>query len=855
MVGLVLVSHSRALVEGAAQLVQGMSTADIPVAISGGAGEDRRELGTDPLEIMEAIQQVDDADGVLVLMDLGSAILSAETALEFLEGTLAGPVRLVPAPLVEGALSAAVQIAVGADLETVVAEALDSLAPKQEQLGAPASTLPAAAPPAPGADAYQQETYRVDTEHGIHARPAAELVRTIGRFDAEAEVRRVGDPGHWVNGRSLNRIATLQVRCGDSVEVRARGPEAGDLLAAVRKLVRAHFGEEAKPADASAKAGGPPLPSPGPVPPRSDLPSRAAQGLPASPGRAEGEVIVLHEAEVAFSRGEPEPRPEPLSAPEVAEQWRTVEPALRELALDYRGQAREARQTGRISAAEIAEAHETLLLDPEWHESSRVLLRDCDVGPLEAFWKAGLRIAAEYRRMQDAYLRDRAADVEDVARRLVATLRPDLVREPTLPEEPAILVADDFLPSQALHFEPDRVRALVSVHGSENSHVAILARGLGIPMVAAVPLSPGWEGELPGREAIVDGSTGLLELDPEPANLAEVAREREERREREAELRTLARQPAHLADGSPLPILANVATLADARTAADNGAEGIGLLRTEFLFLGRDPLPREDEQVEALRERIELFGDQPVTLRLLDIGGDKELPALHLPPEANPFLGLRGIRLLRHPDHAEMLRGHLRAILRAGAGRRLRLMIPMVTHAAEVEAIRSLLATVRTELERTTGEPPPDPPLGIMVETPAAVLRAADLARVSDFFSVGTNDLSQYVMAAERGNPAMTTLADPLQPAVLQALQWTAEAARAAGIPLGLCGELASRPEALPLLVGLGFDSLSVSPALVPLIKFHLQKLDPATCRERLPELLAARDRATVGERLSGHGT
>ena len=853
MVGLVLVSHSRALVEGAAQLVQGMSTADIPVAISGGAGEGRKELGTDPTEIMEAIQQVDSDDGVLVLMDLGSAILSAETALEFLEGTLAGPVRLVPAPLVEGALSAAVQIAVGADLETTVAEALDSLAPKREQLGATPNAAAANAPSTPAGEAYQQETYRVDTEHGIHARPAAELVRTIGRFEAEAEVRRVGDPGHWVNGRSLNRIATLQVRCGDSFEVRARGPEAGNLLAAVRKLVRAHFGEEPRPAG-GPPADGPPLPSPGPVPPPADLPSRAAQGLPASPGRAEGRVIVLHEAEVAFSRGEPEARATPLSPAEVAEQWKTVEPAVRELALDYRGQARASRQTGRISAAEIAEAHETLLLDPEWHESSRGLLRDCEVGPLEAFWKAGLRIAADYRRMQDAYLRDRAADVEDVARRLVATLRPDLVREPALPEEPAILVADDFLPSQALHFDPEHVRALVSVHGSENSHVAILARGLGIPMVAAVPLAPGWEGELPGREAIVDGSTGLLELDPEPANLAEVAREREKRKEQEAELRTLTRQPAHLADGSLLPILANVATLADARTAADNGAEGIGLLRTEFLFLGRDPLPREDEQVEALRARIEPFGDRPVTLRLLDIGGDKELPALHLRPEANPFLGLRGVRLLQHPDHAALLRTHLRAILRAGVGRQLRLMIPMVTHAAEVEAIRARLAEVRAELARESGATLPDPPLGIMVETPAAVLRAASLGAAADFFSVGTNDLSQYVMAAERGNPAMTALADPLQPAVLQALQLTAAAARAARIPLGLCGELASRPEALPLLVGLGFDSLSVSPALVPTTKYHLQKLDPATCREQLPGLLTAPDRATVGARLAGSG-
>ena len=849
MVGLVIVSHSRALAAGVAALVKGVSETQIPLAFAGGAGDEHGELGTDATDIMEAIQQVDSPQGVVVLMDLGSAILSAETAIEFLEGMLSGPVRMVPAPLVEGAVSAAVQIGLGSDIDTVVSEALDSLSPKREQLGFEAQGHDGAA----GAEGAGTETagtdgvsqvFTVATEHGLHARPAANLARTVGQFSAAADIRRVPGDGPWVNARSLNRIATLQVRKGDTFELRASGADAKDLLAAVAALVEDNFGEapaqvasREEPQDSSQ--GDRPADRPVELPRNIDgVISGTVTGAAASRGLASGPAFVLTGVGVSIDRDALGPRKKELSDDHLEEQRRTLARALEELTTRLTRESEAARRAGQMEAAEIADAHVTLLSDPELEAAAVEHLRQWDCSAAEAFWLAAEDVSGEYRAMDDPYLRVRAADVQDVARRLVQILAPDLVEESPLPQEPAILLAADLLPSQTMRLDPALVRGIVTTQGSASSHAAIIARGLGLPMVAAAPLPTGWEQELNGVTVIVDGVAGTVEIAPEESRAAMVREQiREQAERREAERRS-AEAPARLADGTPIAVRGNVATAADAAAAAENHAEGVGLLRTEFMFLGSDHVPSEDEQVAALKPMLDPFGEAPVTVRLLDIGGDKAVAQLNLPREDNPFLGLRGVRLLLDPAHQDLLRSHLRAVLRAAVGHTVKVMVPMVAAVEELEALRRELNAAHTALE-DDGVPHQWPvELGIMVETPAAALRSGDFAGEADFFSLGTNDLTQYVMAAERGNAAVAYLSQGLPPAVLTAIQATVAGAAATGTPVSVCGEMGSDEDAIPVLIGLGVTALSVNPAAVAHTKAVVSRLSMEECRSRAEQAL-----------------
>jgi phosphoenolpyruvate-protein phosphotransferase/dihydroxyacetone kinase phosphotransfer subunit len=863
MVGLVIVSHSRALAAGVAELVAGVGEREIPLAFAGGAGDDHGELGTDATDIMDAIQSVDSPDGVLILMDLGSAILSTETALEFLEGALQGPVEMVPAPLVEGSVSAAVQIALDADLQTVIAEALDALTPKREQLGDPPGATQAgegAGARPTGADEAAvrgvSRVYLVETEHGLHARPAAALVRTVGRFAAAAQVRKIAreagtgddaEDSRWVNARSLNRIATLQVRCGDRIELVADGSDAEGLLAAVETLVADNFGEPrgaSSGAEVATSDGGAESDAEDRVgPPGMSGWVGTLSGIAAAPGLACAPAHPLGGDSVRFD-GQPPERETPLADGELPGLMDPFFAARKRLATSIRSEAEAARRNGRTNEAEIADAHETLLTDPELESAVREILRSRECLAATAVWIVAMRIAGEYRSADDPYLQARGADVEDVGRRLVMEIEPDRVREAPLPDRESIILARDLLPSQTMRLDPAFVRGIVTIEGSASSHAAIIARGLGIPMVAAVPLAEDWSrADLPD-ELVVDGDAGTVEFGAPPERVASVRRTiAEQERARESERRA-ARQPGSLADGTAVPVRANVATAADATLAAANGADGVGLLRTEFIFLGAESLPDEQRQTAMLREMIAPFGTRPVVLRLLDIGGDKNVAYLDLPREANPFLGLRGVRLLLEERFRPLLMSHLRAILRAAEGHTVKVMVPMVSRVEEIRRVRAAITAAHEELSGEGIDHAWPVDLGAMVETPAAALRAGDLARECAFFSIGTNDLTQYVMAAERGNASVASLSDGLHPAVVEAISLTVEGARTEGIPVSVCGELGSDPQAVAVLIGLGVESLSVNPAAVGSTKALLATLQEDACTR-----LAAQARAALNAR------
>jgi phosphoenolpyruvate-protein phosphotransferase len=410
----------------------------------------------------------------------------------------------------------------------------------------------------------------------------------------------------------------------------------------------------------------------------------------------------------------------------------------------------------------------------------------------------------------------RAADVEDVVEQLRRALY-GASDTPPPPPHPSVLVARDLAPSQTAGLDRRLVLGFATEQGSATAHTAILARALGLP--AVVGIAGVVEAVEDGQLVLLDGDEGTLVINPSAEALAEV---------RPLVQAAADAEPAVTRDGRRVEVGCNAASVDDAKRAAAAGADGIGLLRSEFLFLGSDRLPTEDEQVAVLDEVTAAMAGRPVILRTLDVGADKPLPALPQPPEANPALGVRGLRLqlLRRPD---LLLDQLRAALRVSARYPLRLMFPMVSTVDEVRQVKALLTQARRDVTTSRADGT-GMQVGIMIEVPSAAVGADVLAAEVDFFSLGTNDLTQYLFAADRTNPELAPLADSLHPALLRTIDQVVRAARRRHRWVGVCGEMASDLWAVPLLVGLGVDELSVHPPLVAKVKAHVRRLDAAEC-------------------------
>jgi len=426
--------------------------------------------------------------------------------------------------------------------------------------------------------------------------------------------------------------------------------------------------------------------------------------------------------------------------------------------------------------------------------------------------------------MEDAYFRQRVVDMLDVSAQVVAHLVGVLVA-PLQLHQPAILVADELTPNQVAEFDTQKVLGVIMVGGGATSHSAILLRGLGIPAVGGVDLSP-W-GLKDGDWVGIDGEAGWVWLQPSAERRAELEARSRNWKEVRLQLVESAQRLAQTKDGFRVEIAANVGSLAEARLAKQSGAEAIGVLRTEFLYQNRLQPPEEQEQFQVYCQVAELMQSRPVVVRSLDIGGDKCPAYLSLPVETNPYLGLRGIRVsLRYP---QLFLSQIRAVLRAAALYPLRLLLPMIATSEELEQSKGFLRQAHQALSEEELAHSYPIPLGIMVETPATVFLAEQLAEQVDFFSIGTNDLTQYTFAAERGNADLTEYSDALHPAILRQIQQVALAAHRCGKPVAVCGEVASQAEALPLLVGLDVDELSMNPNAIPHQKSILTQIDRST--------------------------
>jgi len=488
------------------------------------------------------------------------------------------------------------------------------------------------------------------------------------------------------------------------------------------------------------------------------------------------------------------------------------------------------------SDAAIFSAHLALLDDKAMVDAAQARI-DAGAAAESAWYEASQQTATAWRALDDDLLRERATDVEDVGRRVLAALEGRELVASSSAE--GVLVASELTPADAAAIDPAYVRGIAAARGTATAHAAILARALGIPAVVGLGSSVLAIAE--DTLVLLDGGEGTLLVAPSAREAERASRARELALERRATALQHAREPAVTRDGVRIEVAANLGGAGGAASAVELGADGVGLLRTEFLFLDRQEIPGEEEQAETIAEIAGALGGRPLIVRTLDVGADKPLPALPMAPEQNPFLGRRGIRLsLEHPD---LLATQLRAVLRVAAEHPVKVMFPMVATAAELEAALA-------EVQRARAATGVDAPLevGIMVEVPSAALQAEQLAVSADFFSVGTNDLTQYTMAAERGNELVGDLLAGPQPAVLRLVRETVAGAEAHGRWVGVCGELAADPAAALLLVGLGVRELSMAPPLVPEVKQALRSATVSDAVDAARRALGARDSAEARE-------
>ena len=857
-VGIVIVSHSAALAAAAAELAREMAGDRLRLALAGGIDDEEAPLGTDATKVMAAVEEVDDEAGVLVLMDLGSAVLSAEMALDLLPPETAARVELCEAPIVEGLIAAAVQAAAGATLAEVAAEARNGLQAKASHLGvevAGQGTV-AAGPAAVGSDGGEdapgdEEAVRVrvtvPNALGFHARPAARIVEALAGLDAEVAVTDLTAGRGPARARSLNALITLGARQGDQLELEARGPDATTALERLTALVEENLGDPPddevaarRAASVAAAPGGDaardvpgadaavvPAAAAGTAAPAATGGPGVLRGLSAAPGLAIGAVHPL-------GAGSLPTRDELLAAADTAEpgdpdteRARLAEAVAAVHGLLTRSRDELARRAGR-AASEMVGTQLLLLDDPDLLAAAEAGIDARGVDAAVAFAAAVEVALSHYASLEDPYLVARAADLDAVGREVLAELVG--VRRGEADVE-GVVVARDLSPAEAGRLDPDRVQALITAVGSPTSHAALIARALGIPAVVA--LGSQVLTLEPGTEVVVDGDAGRVETVVDPERAAAVRAEVRERAAAHDVLRERAAEHVTTLDGVAVEVQANVGLPRDAELAAREGADGIGMLRTEFLFLDRPDAPDEEEQVATYTRICAAMGGRTVTLRTLDVGGDKPLDYIELPEEANPFLGTRGIRLsLTEPG---LFRTQLRAALRVAADHPIELMLPMVATVEEIAAVRGLITEATEEL-RAEGHAVVDQlPLGVMVEVPALALKARHLVGEVDTFSIGTNDLTQYTLAAERGNAAVAALGDHLDPGVLALIGMVGTAAAGSRTRVAVCGDLASDPAVAGLLIGLGVRELSVPPHDVPGVKQAVREVSLADA-ERLAE-------------------
>ncbi len=686
-------------------------------------------------------------------------------------------------------------------------------------------TTAVTAPESASGGALTGDAINLPNATGLHARPAAMLVALAKKYQSTIRLMRGAEEA---NAKSVVSIMALGTQHGDSLRVKATGADAAEAIRALTALLTQGCGEQHEAPAPSV------LPDPvaAPAEPRTAAVSvaNALVGVCASPGVAVGPIVQYRQDVIVIAETGESPERERSK----------LDAAL--LLAHAQIEALKAR-LGDPAGAKILDAHQELLQDPDLVEAAITGVRQSQSAGHA--WRAAFgQVSDRLERLEGAHnalLRERAADIRDVGRRVLVLLAGAKQAQIDLPQG-AILIAEELTPSDTAALDRSKLLGFCTTTGGATSHVAILARSFGIPALCGV--DPAALALAQGTLVVLDGAQGLLHHEPTAADLA-LAHERvvlqTARREQE---KVLAHDAAGTTDGLRIEVVANVRNAQEAREAVALGGEGVGLLRSEFLFDDRDTAPDEDEQAAAyLAVAFALGPQRTLVIRTLDVGGDKPLPYLPLPKEDNPFLGLRGVRVSL--DQPQMFRTQLRAILRTAGKARLHIMFPMIATLEELREAKALLA----EEAAATGHT--DFKVGIMIEVPSAALMAEHFAREADFFSIGTNDLTQYTLAMDRGHPRLAKKADGLHPSVLKMIAFTCEGAARHGKWVGVCGAMASDAMAVPVLIGLGARELSVSVPAIPAIKALVRRLSLADCQVLAQEVLQLGTATQVHARLA----
>ena len=654
--------------------------------------------------------------------------------------------------------------------------------------------------------ATARRTLRIDLPHGIHARPAARI-SALAR--ATIAVLTIEKDGRSASARSLTGLLGLGVTHGDRIDIIARGPDADAAVDAMVSLLATGLVEAPDPVARTAPPEG-----------TTALPPGALRGVCAAPGLAVGLARHHHSKDVDV----------PHEGRGVALEQAAFTEAVQALRRDIAEQS----ATLKGPAREILVAHEGLLDDPDLHATTAAGIARGESAAHA--WRSTIRTQADKLRADsNARLAERAGDLLDLERRLLAQLIGVSGERQVYPPG-TVLIADDLLPSELIAIA-DGLAGLCIARGGTTSHVAILAASMALPTLVAVGATAL---AIPdGARIVLDASNGMVLPTPDPHQLAQAEVQQAETARKRATALSQAAIACHTADGTRIEVFANLGAASEAGPAVANGAEGCGLLRTEFLFLERDTAPTVDEQTRDYQAIADALEGRPLIVRLLDIGGDKPAPYLAMAAEENPALGLRGIRV--GLAHTGLLEDQLRAILAVKPIGQCRIMLPMIARVEEVRSVRLVLDRLRDELGISAAIE-----LGIMVETPAAAVTADTLAREADFLSIGTNDLTQYTLAMDRANPAVASALDGLHPAVLRLIDQTCRGGATRGRWTGVCGSLASDPLAVPILLGLGVTELSAAPGVVPTIKACVREVSLDACRDHAREALACASAAEV---------
>ena len=821
-VGLVIVSHSEKLASGVTELAQQMTQGSITIVAAGGAGND--VIGTSVDTIQHAIERANGPDGVLVLLDMGSAILSTEMALEMIDEEQRGHVLLTFAPITEGALAAALEATLGHSLQAVKAAAENAASKAQLQILKPITQ--AEETPEDLNDTAQQSNtslptnalekqYVLNNPAGLHARPASVVIQTVAQFNALVEIQA---NGRTARATSLIELLGLAARKGTTILIRTSGQDAQAALDALGKLVEANFYETDElstetPATTQVKENTASSY-------KATQTGNELQGTGTSKGFALGPALPYISQRIDLRAVEPR------IIEQVASEQARLQQAIDVTVKELQDMAQHMQnQIGKNEAA-IFEAQALLLRDPLLLTTASDNIRQQHYDAASAFAHAGEQYAVQLEGFDDTLVAGRAVDIRDVTSRVVQRLggqAPSRQDFSTL-DTPVILLARDLTPSDTAQLRREMVLGICTTQGGPTAHTAILARALGIPAIAGIDETL-LQQVRDGDEVGMDAEKGIVYLHPTTETRTFLTERIAAQQQRNTALKAAAQQAQGplLLDGRRISLLANIGSATEAEAARQWGAEGVGLLRTEFLFANAQIMPGEDEQYTSYAQVFRAFRGTStnagfIVARTLDAGADKPMPALQPylseTQEANPALGVRGVRI--HLAHPELLEQQFRALIRAAHDEQveLHIMVPMLTTVEELQAVRAIFERVTTTLNVPTPIP-----LGIMVEVPASVIMAPELAMLADFFSIGANDLLQYTLASDRTNTALATLYNPMQPSVLRIIRQVAEAGRNAGKPVAVCGEMASDIRLAPVLVGLGIHELSMTPNALPAVR------------------------------------